>query len=102
MSLSKDSTLRELFDHIYDAEIDVQVMPVTLSKSEDDIAQLMILIQGKPKTSHHIMANLMTAIQDMYDLAEQRNAMPESGKKNIVGTDGEVLDDGGPSLKIVS
>lgn len=102
MSLSKDSSLKEVFDYIRDDSIDVHVMPVTLTEKTDENAQMMILIQGKANTAHHIMANLMTAVQDMYDLAEQRNAMPASKDGTIVGTDGEVLSDDGPSLKIVS
>lgn len=100
MSLSKDSTLQEVFDHIRTDDGTIRVMPITLTQGAEE-AELMILIQGPAKTAHHIMANLMTAIQDMHDLSEQRNSMPASTKKNIVGTDGEVLDDDGPNLKIV-
>ena len=102
MSLSKNSTLQEVFDFIRNDEHDVQVLPVTLTSKNDDRARLMILIQGKPNTAHHIMANLMTSVQDMYDLAEQVNATPPTEDSKIVGTDGEVLGDDGPKLEIVS
>ena len=102
MSLSKESSLREVFEHIRTDDNRIRVMPVTLTKNDAEIAELMILIQGPAKTAHHILANLMVAVQDLYDLAEQREAMPPSDEKNIIGTDGEVLGDDGPSLKIVS
>lgn len=88
MSLSKNSTLTEVFEFIYNPEQDVQVMPVTISKPNDPVAKMMIVIQGKPHTSHVIMANLMTYIQEMYDLAEQKDA-----EKEIVSPSGEILED---------
>ena len=88
MSLSKDSTLTELFDFIYNPEQDVQVQSVTLSKPGDERAQLMIIIQGKEETSHVIMANLMTAVEEMHQLAEQKAA-----EKAIVAPNGEPLKD---------
>lgn len=88
MSLSPDSTLKEVFDFIYDADIDVQVMPVTLTKNTDENARMMILIQGKQNTAAVIMANLMTYIQEMHDLAEQKEA-----EQAIVAPDGEPLGD---------
>lgn len=98
MSLSKDSTIGELFEFIKNEEQDVQVVPVTLSKPDDKVARLMILIQGAPNTSNHIMANLMTAVQDMHDLALQQET---DGGTGIVGTDGEELTDD-VQLEIVS
>jgi hypothetical protein len=92
--------LEEVFDFIYDPEQDVQVQAVTLAKLEGR-ARLMILIQGKPNTAQHIMANLMTNVQDLHDRAEQREAMPPEDESKIVGTDGEVLSDQ-PQLEIVS
>ncbi len=78
MSLTPDSTLKEVFDFIYQEDHDVQVLPVTLSKEGDDHARLMILIHGKKKTANHIMANLMHAVQEMHNLATQEEeAHPE-------------------------
>lgn len=88
MSLSPKSTIEELFDFIRNPEQDVQVLPVTLSKPDDTEARMMIVIQGAPNTSNHIMANLMTAVQEMYDLAEQQAA-----ENAIVAPDGEPLSD---------
>lgn len=88
MSLTPDSSLKEVFDFIYDPEIDVQVMPVTLSKNDDENARMMVLIQGKQQTATVIMANLMTYIQEMHDLAEQKAA-----EQAIVAPDGEPLGD---------
>lgn len=88
MSLTPDSTLKETFDFVYDPDSDVQVLPVTLSKNDDEHARMMILIQGKPNTANVIMANLMTYIQEMHDLAEQKEA-----EQAIVAPDGEPLGD---------
>ena len=104
MSLSKNSTLQEVFDFIRNDEADVQVQAVTLTEATDKHAELMLLIQGKADTAQHIMANLMTAVQDMHDLSEQRHVAPEQEEPQpavIIGTDGEVLGDDGPELKIV-
>jgi len=90
LSLSPDSTLQEVFDFIRTEDHDVQVLPVTLSKKEDKWARMMIIIQGKPNTANHIMANLMTAVQDMFDQAEQHAA---SKPPALVDSTGEPLTD---------
>lgn len=95
MSLSKDSTLAELFAFTRNPDNDVQVMPVTLSNNNDPHAELMIIIQGKSDTAHTIMAGLMQQINDMHDISEQAEAA-EAAKKpdmRIVHKDGTVLDD---------
>lgn len=80
MSLSAKSTLQEVFDFIRTDDHDVQVLPVTLSKPDDEWARMMIIIQGKPNTANHIMANLMTSVQEMFELAEQHAASVDSKK----------------------
>lgn len=87
-TLTAKSSLEEVFDFIRNPEQDVQVLPVTLNKPSDAEARMMILIQGKPDTANVLMANLMTYIQEMYDLAEQQAAANE-----IVAPDGVPLDD---------
>lgn len=88
MKLTPDSSLKEVFDFIYNHEVDVQVMPVTLSKNTDTTARMMILIQGKHNTASVIMANLMASIQEMHDLATQKEA-----EQAIIAPDGEPLSD---------
>lgn len=88
MSLSKDSTLNEMFAFVRNPDQDVQVLPVTLSAPGADFAQMMIVIQGKANTANVIMANLMTSVQEMYELAEQKAA-----EQAIVAPDGEPLSD---------
>ena len=80
--LSEDPTLSELFEFIRDPEADVRVLPVTV-KQTDNEAQLFIAIQGTPMTANTIMAQLMTLVQDMYDMAEQQGNMaaPAPNKK---------------------
>lgn len=105
MSISKDSTLKEVFDFVTtDDPKDVHVMPVTLTTKQDKRARLLIIIEGSANTAHHIMANLMTSVQDMHDLAEQKNSekyVSPTGDPRIVGISGDVLDSDGPDLKIV-
>lgn len=90
MSLSKESTLQEVFDFIRNDEHDVQVVPVTISKVGAEYAQLMILIQGAAATASTIMANLMTAVQEMHDLAAQDAA---NDAPRLVGVDGKLVED---------
>ncbi len=97
MSLSKKSTLEEVFEFVKNDEHDVQVIPVTLSKPKDDFARLMILIQGTSATANTIMANLMTAVQEMHDLAAQKDA---DDAPKLVGSDGKLLNDDGPALLV--
>lgn len=71
MSLTKDSTIKEVFEFIKNPDVDVQVQTIAISSNIDICAQYMILIQGKQKTARVIMANLMATIQEMHDLAER-------------------------------
>jgi hypothetical protein len=75
MSLTKDTTLQELFNFVYNPDHDVQVIPVTVSKPSEDVARYMIVIQGKPKTAGMILAALMTQVEDMWARAEQQHAI---------------------------
>jgi hypothetical protein len=95
LSLSKNSTLAELFAFTRNPENDVQVMPVTLSENNDPHAELMIIIQGKSDTAHTIMAGLMQQISDMHDIAEQHEAEKKAKAPDmrVVNKDGTVLDD---------
>ena len=87
-TLTQQSSLEEVFDYIRNPEQHVQVLPVTLNKPDEDEARMMILIQGAPETANVLMANLMTHIQEMYDLAEQQAAT-----NDIVAPNGEPLSD---------
>lgn len=87
--LSPDSTLRELFK-VIEVEEGVNVVPVSLNKSEDNIARLMIAIVGSPSEANVIMANLMSFVDDMHDMAAQHEA--DEGV-NVVGMDGNPIDD---------
>jgi len=78
--LTKDSTLKELFDFIAVPE-GANVMPITLSQKKDD-TRLMILVQGEHKIASVIMAQLMTVLQDMSDTVAQ--AEQEDDKPRIV------------------
>ena len=77
---------------MYDPENDVQVLPVTVSGKDDDIARMMILIQGKHDTASTIMANLMAYVEEMHKLASDVEAQ-KAANGDIVGTDGKPLED---------
>lgn len=68
--LSRESTLKEVFDHIA-VKQGVNVTAVTLEQSEHD-TRMMILIQGEHKTASVIMAQLMAHIGDLSDTAKQK------------------------------
>ena len=59
--------------------------------------QLMIIIQGTKNTANVIMANLMNSVQEMYDLAAQKEA-DETPK--ILGADGKPANDDGPTILV--
>ncbi len=77
MSLSKKSTLEEIFAEIEMDEPGVQVLPVTVSKPKDPVAHLMIIIQGQPNMAHSILAQLMAQIAEMHESAEKAHAHVE-------------------------
>jgi hypothetical protein len=84
MSLSKDSTIKEVFEFIKNPEVDVQVQTIAISDNLDTCAQYMVLIQGKQKTARVIMANLMATIQEMHDLAEKTVEGVPSDESKII------------------
>lgn len=87
--LTEKSTLEELFDFVAPEEEDaIGVFPVTMKPRVEGRAEMMIVITGAPNTANVIMANLMTAVGDMHDLAAQQQAEEEP----------EDDDDDGPSI----
>ena len=86
--LPADPKLSELFAFI-SVDEGVRVLPVTFKQSEND-TQLFIAIQGKHDQASIIMANLMTAIDEMHDLSEQYAAehadQDEDDDSSIIAT----------------
>lgn len=84
-TITPDSSLRELFDELRPPE-GMRVVPVSLPANEGE-ANLAILITGKDEDSHVLMANLMSYVNELFAVAEQRTA-----DAKILGTDGEPVD----------
>ena len=71
--LSKDSTLTEVFDFIDMEEGGVNVIPVTVEQDDHD-TRLAIFIRGEHGLASFLMAQLMTEIQNLFDLQQQAEA----------------------------
>jgi len=76
-TLGPESSIRELFDEVEVAE-GVNVVPVTISKAEDNIARNMIVICGAREEASLIMANLMHYVDELYAATEQARAEEEA------------------------
>lgn len=80
--LSADPRLSELFEFMnVDAE-QMGVLPVSVQQQKDD-TRLLIAIRGEHETASFLMANLMTAINDMHGLAEQERASKDDDESSI-------------------
>ena len=71
--LGEDPTLSELFDQLLLPESGVNVRPLSLQQDEDD-TRLLICIRGHHGTASFIMAEVMSKIQELFDLQEQQEA----------------------------
>jgi phosphoribosylcarboxyaminoimidazole (NCAIR) mutase len=76
-NLGPDSSIRELFD-IVQVEEGVNVVPVTISKADDNIARNMIVICGSREEASLLTANLMAYVDQMYAAVEQAQADKEA------------------------
>ena len=70
--LSPESTIAECFAFLNGGE-GCQVVPVTVKEQSDD-TQLAIFIKGNREMASVIMAELMTRIEELFDLSEQAQA----------------------------
>lgn len=82
-TLGPDSTIRELFDEL-EVDTGVNVVPVTISKAEDDIARNMIVICGAREEASLILANLMQFVDELYAATEQARAEKEAHDSPII------------------
>ena len=72
--LSKESSINEIFDALLDeGQTGVKVIPITISGDAKD-TRLAVLIRGEHVMASYIMAELMTVIQNVFDLQEQEAA----------------------------
>ena len=70
MSLTPESTISEVFEFFDTGEGAVQVVPVTI-KQQDDDTRLAIFIKGEHETASVIMAELMSRVEELFDLSQQ-------------------------------
>ena len=75
--LTQNNTIAEFFDFFDRGDAMVQVVPVTLSEADND-TRLGIFIHGDKAVASAIMAQLMTTVDHMNDLAEQADAELEA------------------------
>lgn len=76
-SITPDSSIRELFNEVEVAE-GVNVVPVTISKADDDIARNMIVICGARSEANLILANLMQYVDEIHAATLQAEAEKEA------------------------
>jgi hypothetical protein len=80
--LTPENTLNEFFEFFDREENAVQVVPVTIKQQEDD-TRLAIFIHGKHEPSSVIMAELMSKIDELFDLQAQAEASREPESRII-------------------
>jgi len=83
MSLTPENTVTEFFEFFERGENAVQVVPVTI-KQQDDDTRLMILVKGEHDAASVIFAELMTRIDELFDLQAQAEATRESEPSTII------------------
>lgn len=71
--LTADSSINEIFTELVLPESGINVRPITLQQDKTD-TRMMILIRGEHTTASFIMAEIMSKIQELFDLQEQAEA----------------------------
>lgn len=92
--LSRDSTVKELFKAIFVEGQGTQVRPLIISDPKDELAEMLIMIQGNPETAQNILSTLMAHLEQMHEHSEQQ------AKVEMVDSTGEKLPDN--VVKLVS
>jgi len=81
--LSPENTLNEFFEFFDRGEGAVQVVPITIKQQQDD-TRLAILVRGEHDTASVIFAELMTRIDELFDMQAQVEASREQETSRIV------------------
>jgi len=85
MSLSPESTIREMFE-MFDCDDEtgpVRVVPMTIKQQADD-TQLLLLVKGEHETASTIFASVMTTIDDLYALQQQQEAESRDKQSSVI------------------
>lgn len=75
--MTPENTLNEFFEFFDRGENAVQVVPMTIKQQQDD-TRLAIFIRGEHEAASVIMAELMTKIDELFDMQAQVEASRES------------------------
>jgi len=83
MSLTPENTVNEFFEFFERGENAVQVVPVTIKQQEDD-TRLAIFVRGNHEAASVIFAELMTRVDELFDMQAQVEASRESESSPII------------------
>jgi len=83
MKLTPENTLNEFFDFFDREDNAVQVVPITVKQQQDD-TRLAIFIHGEHEAASVIMAELMTRIDELFDLQAQAEAKASEQQPSII------------------
>ena len=75
--LSPESTINEVFEFFDMDGCGLRVIPLTI-KQQDDDTRLAIFLKGDHELTSVMMAELMTRIDELHDLAAQGAATPKA------------------------
>lgn len=71
--MTPENTINEFFEFFDRGENAVQVVPMTIKQQQDD-TRLAIFIHGEHEPASVIMAELMTKIDELFDMQAQVEA----------------------------
>ena len=83
MSLTPENTVNEFFEFFERGENAVQVVPITIKQQEDD-TRLAIFVRGNHEAASVIFAELMTRVDELFDMQAQVEASRESESSPII------------------
>jgi len=82
--MTPENTLNEFYEFFDRGENAVQVVPITVKQQEDD-TRLAIFIHGEHEAASVIMAELMTKIDELFDMQAQAEAVSDEKSRIITG-----------------
>lgn len=85
MKLTPENTLTEFFEYFDRGENAVQVVPITI-KQQDDDSRMVILVRGKHDMASVIFAELMTRVDELFDMQAQMEAQQRESEPSIILT----------------
>jgi len=74
--LTPENTVNEFFEYFDRGENAVQVVPVTIKQQQDD-TRLAVFVKGEHDAASVIFAEIMTRIDELFDLQAQAEAQRE-------------------------